>query len=64
MIRPSTATKQQPLFRPNTDMKSPWWQAVADGNSGRGLPNTTTQKNKFVTNGTEHYWITVKDGTN
>lgn len=59
-----TATKQQPLLRPNTDMKSPWWQAVADGNSGRGLPNTSTQKTQFVTNGTEHYWITVKDGTN
>jgi hypothetical protein len=59
-----TATKQQPLLRPNTDMKSPWWQAVADGNSGRGLPNTSTPKTKFVTNGTEHYWITVKDGTN
>jgi hypothetical protein len=59
-----TATKQQPLLRPNTDMKSPWWQAVADGNSGRGLPNTSTQKTKFVSNGTEHYWITVKDGTN
>ncbi|GCL44074.1 hypothetical protein NIES80_37980 [Dolichospermum planctonicum] len=59
-----TATKQQPLLRPNTDMKSPWWQAVADGNSGRGLPNTTTPKTQFVSNGTEHYWITVKDGTN
>ena len=59
-----TAIKQQPILRPNTDMKSPWWQAVADGNSGRGLPNTSTQKTKFVTNGTEHYWITVKDGTN
>jgi hypothetical protein len=59
-----TATKQQPLLRPNTDMKSPWWQAVADGNSGRGLPNTSTQKTQFVSNGTEHYWITVKDGMN
>jgi hypothetical protein len=59
-----TATKQQPLLRPNTDMKSPWWRAVADGNSGRGLPNTSTQKTQFVSNGTEHYWITVKDGMN
>ena len=59
-----TATKQQPLLRPNTDMKSLWWRAVADGNSGRGLPNTSTQKTQFVTNGTEHYWINVKDDTN
>jgi hypothetical protein len=59
-----TATKQQPLLRPNTDMKSPWWRVVADGNSGRGLPNTSTQKTQFVTNGTENYWITVTDDRN
>ncbi|YAF94703.1 MAG: DUF3131 domain-containing protein [Nodularia sp. CChRGM 3473] len=51
------ATKQQPLIRPTTTMKSPWWQAVNAGNSGRGLPNTTTQKSRFVSNESKKYWV-------
>jgi len=54
-----TATKQQPLIRPNTAMNSPWWQAVANGNSGSGLPNSATQKSQFVTNGSENHWDTL-----
>lgn len=54
------ATKQQPLIRPNTAMNSPWWQAIAKGDSGRGLPNTATQQSQFVTNGSENYWVTTK----
>ncbi|HYW19842.1 MAG TPA: DUF3131 domain-containing protein [Nodularia sp. (in: cyanobacteria)] len=55
-----TATKQQPLIRPKTAMNSPWWQAIANGDSGRGLPNTATQQSQFVTNGSENYWVTKK----
>jgi len=53
-----TATKQQPLIRPHTAMNSPWWQAIAQSDSGRGLPNTTTQKSQFVTNNSQNYWVT------
>ena len=52
-----TATKQQPLIRRNTAMNSPWWQAISNGNSGRGLPNTTTQKSQFETHNSQNYWI-------
>ncbi|WP_152591492.1 DUF3131 domain-containing protein [Nostoc sphaeroides] len=57
-----TATKQQPLIRPNTAMNSPWWQAITQSDSGRGLPNTASQKSQFVNNSPKNYWITVKDG--
>jgi hypothetical protein len=53
------ATKQQPLIRPNTAMNSPWWQAIAQGDSGRGLPNTATPKSQFVTNDSQNHWVTV-----
>ncbi|MGM3307091.1 DUF3131 domain-containing protein [Anabaena sp. WFMT] len=53
-----TATKQQPLIRANTALKSPWWQAISKGKSGNGIPNTATQKSQFVTNGSKNYWVT------
>ncbi|MBK1989334.1 DUF3131 domain-containing protein [Sphaerospermopsis aphanizomenoides BCCUSP55] len=55
------ATKRQPLTRPHTMMNSPWWQAVGNGDFGRGLPTTPTQKSQFVTTGSESYWVSVKD---
>ncbi|MEA5580929.1 DUF3131 domain-containing protein [Nodularia harveyana UHCC-0300] len=51
------ATKQQPIIRPTTTMKSPWWQAVNAGQSGRGLPNTTTQKSRFIADAKQNYWV-------
>ncbi len=57
-----TATKQQPLMHPTTVLNSPWWEAVGKGDSGRGLPNTATQKSKLVSNGSESHWISIKDG--
>jgi hypothetical protein len=33
------ATNRQPLIRPETAFNSPWWQAVAAGDAGRGLPS-------------------------
>ncbi|WP_413173225.1 DUF3131 domain-containing protein [Anabaena azotica] len=52
-----TATKQQPLIRANTAMNSPWWQAIAQNNSDRGLPSTVNQKARLVTNTSGTYWI-------
>lgn len=51
------ATKQQPLIRPNSNLKSPWWQAVNAGNSGHGLPSTTTQKSRLISEDSKNYWI-------
>jgi Protein of unknown function (DUF3131) len=31
-----TATNRQPLMYPLTSQKSPWWQAIAQGDSDRG----------------------------
>ncbi|HEY9874543.1 MAG TPA: DUF3131 domain-containing protein [Candidatus Obscuribacterales bacterium] len=50
-------TNRQPLVRPTTAMNSPWWRAVAKGDSGRGLPNTATQKARFISDATRTYWV-------
>ncbi len=52
-----TVTNRQPLIRPTTDMKSPWWRAVTKGDSGRGLPSTATQKARLISDGSENYWV-------
>jgi Protein of unknown function (DUF3131) len=54
---------RQPLIRPSTAMNSPWWQTVAKGNSGRGLPSTTTQKAKLISDSSGNYWISGRDST-
>ncbi|MBC6429823.1 DUF3131 domain-containing protein [Nostoc sp. HG1] len=48
---------QQPLIRPTNNMKSPWWQEVAQGNSGRGLPKTATQQTKLISDSSGSYWV-------
>jgi Protein of unknown function (DUF3131) len=48
---------QQPLIRPTNNMKSPWWQEVIKGNSGRGLPNTARQQTKLISDNSGSYWI-------
>ncbi|WP_392482493.1 DUF3131 domain-containing protein [Nostoc sp. C110] len=53
---------QQPLIRPTNDMKSPWWQEVSKGNSGRGLPNTATQQTKLISDSSGSYWVSRSDG--
>ncbi|MEB3150206.1 MAG: DUF3131 domain-containing protein, partial [Sphaerospermopsis sp.] len=45
--------KQKPLVVENNNMKSPWWRAVAEGNSGNGLPEKPQQKIRPVS---EKYW--------
>ncbi|MEA5623393.1 DUF3131 domain-containing protein [Nostoc sp. UHCC 0251] len=48
---------QQPLIRPATNMKSPWWQAVSKGDSGRGLPNNATQQTRLISDSSGSYWV-------
>ncbi|MBD2562837.1 MULTISPECIES: DUF3131 domain-containing protein [Nostoc] len=53
---------QQPLIRPTTNMKSPWWQAVTKGDSGRGLPSTATQQSRLISDNSGSYWVSGSKG--
>jgi hypothetical protein len=55
------STNQQPLIRPTKAMKSPWWQAIDNNNSGSGLPSTATQKARLISDGSGTYWVSGKD---
>ncbi|MEH1781276.1 MAG: DUF3131 domain-containing protein [Nostoc sp.] len=57
-----SVTNRQPLIRPTTITNSLWWQAVTEGNSGRGLPSTATQQTKLISDSSGSYW--VSDGKN
>lgn len=50
------ATDRQPLLRP-ASMNSAWWQAIGAGDNSRGLPSQKQQTAKFVTDGTDTYWV-------
>ncbi len=52
---------QQPLLVDNTAMDSSWWRAVAEGNSGNGLPSTPAPKVRLVSDSSGTYWTSVKD---
>ncbi|WP_242053616.1 DUF3131 domain-containing protein [Nostoc sp. FACHB-888] len=54
---------QQPLIRPATNMKSPWWQAVTKGDSGRGLPSSAIQKTKLISDNSASYWVSGSKNT-
>ncbi|WP_414567491.1 DUF3131 domain-containing protein [Nostoc sp. CCY 9925] len=54
---------RQPLIRPTTTMKSPWWVAVNKGNSGRGLPNNAIQQTKLISDGSGSYWGSTSENT-
>ncbi|MEH1846169.1 MAG: DUF3131 domain-containing protein [Nostoc sp.] len=54
---------QQPLIRPTTTMKSPWWQEVTKGNSGRGLPNTAIQRTRLISDSSGSYWVSGSEKT-
>ncbi|MDF5721249.1 MAG: DUF3131 domain-containing protein [Rhizonema sp. PD37] len=51
------ATNRQPLIHPITTLNSPWFKAIANKDSGRGLPNTATPKAKLVSDRFRSYWI-------
>ncbi len=50
-------TQQQPLIQPKTDLNSPWWQQVRQGDAGQGLPEEATLPIDFVVNGDTQYWV-------
>ncbi|MEH2262053.1 DUF3131 domain-containing protein [Nostoc sp.] len=54
---------QQPLIRPTVNMKSPWWQEVSKGDSGRGLPNIARQQTKLISDSSGSYWISGSEKT-
>ncbi|MBN3894036.1 MAG: DUF3131 domain-containing protein [Nostoc sp. NOS(2021)] len=56
-------TNRQPLIRPTTTMKSPWWQEVTKGDSGRGLPNTARQRTKLISDTSGSYWVSSSENT-
>ena len=45
--------KQKPLVVENSNIKSPWWRAITEGNSGNGLPDQPQQKIRPVS---QKYW--------
>jgi hypothetical protein len=57
------ATNQQPLIRPETAMNSPWWRAVAQSDTGQGLPSTATQKARLIDASTGNYWVSGSNDT-
>ncbi|MBD2253555.1 DUF3131 domain-containing protein [Nostoc parmelioides] len=50
-------TNRQPLIRPSTAMQSPWWQAVAQGDSGRGLPRIAKSRVRLISDSYGSYWM-------
>ncbi|AFZ12757.1 hypothetical protein Cri9333_1874 [Crinalium epipsammum PCC 9333] len=54
-------TNQQPIVTRNTNINSPWWQAVAKGNSSRGLPVANSPTTQLVTDSSGTYWASVNN---
>ncbi|MBW4614423.1 MAG: DUF3131 domain-containing protein [Desmonostoc vinosum HA7617-LM4] len=52
-----TVTNRQAIISPTTATSSPWFQAIAKKDSGRGLPHTATPKVKLVSDSFGNYWI-------
>ncbi|MBD2299232.1 DUF3131 domain-containing protein [Nostoc sp. FACHB-190] len=51
-----TLTKHKPLIAANTSLNSPWWEAIAQGDSGRGLPRIPQPKIKLISDSNGNYW--------
>ncbi|MGQ4646124.1 DUF3131 domain-containing protein [Lyngbya aestuarii] len=51
------ATNHQPLIRPETATNSLWWQELAEGKMGQGLPRATSPTAQWVANGA--YWVST-----
>ena len=49
-------TNGQPLIQPHRTFSSAWWDAVEDGYSGQGLPETTTLFIQMMAQDGIHYW--------
>ena len=46
----------QPLLTDNVNLDSPWWNAIAEGNSGNGLPEDAEQRLYLVEDDLGIYW--------
>ncbi|KOP26746.1 hypothetical protein AMR41_09020 [Hapalosiphon sp. MRB220] len=57
-----TAMNRQPLIRPHA-MKSPWWQAVSEGDSGRGLPKIPKSRIQLISDSKGSYWVSGSENT-
>jgi Protein of unknown function (DUF3131) len=53
------STNQQPLVRPDVGVDSPWWKAVREGDSGRGLPLLAKPMVKFIADADPPYWVGI-----
>ncbi len=49
------ATDRKSLIRPNSNLNSPWWQAITAG-TGQGLPRKASQTAEFVAELGGSYW--------
>jgi Protein of unknown function (DUF3131) len=49
------ATDRKSLIRPNSNLNSPWWQAITAG-TGQGLPRKASQTAEFVDELGGSYW--------
>ncbi len=49
---------QQPIIHPNRNAKSPWWRAIASGNSGRGLPTIAKPQAQMMSDNSGKFWVT------
>ncbi len=54
---------RQPLIRPAVAKNYPWWQAVTQGDSGRGLPSNITHKSKLVSDSSGTYWVSGNESS-
>ena len=51
-------TQQNPLIQPHSDMNSPWWQAIRDGDPwGIGLPEDDQPTIEMVADSQSTYWV-------
>ena len=51
-------SSQKPLLTPATSHRSPWWKAIAKGNSGNGLPQAKSPTATLIQNTAHAYWQT------
>lgn len=50
------ATRSTPLLSVPPDSRSPWWKALRNGDSGRGLPTAESPQIRWVTQDKQSYW--------
>ena len=53
------ASDRQPVVRSTANFNSPWWQAVAKGDTSRGLPIFPTSKARLIADASGAYWASA-----